>query len=220
MSIIDICISIIAPHHCIGCGLEGALLCRSCDLTGAAPLSRCYRCHRLTESFQTCRSCRSSTPLASISAARTHEGLQRELVKSLKFNGAQSASYLMASKMSPLIHEDSVLIPLPTVASRARHRGYDQTRLLTRDLTRITKCPSIYALSRIGKQHQVGARRQQRLIQLQQAFIVRSSTSVRGLHIVLIDDVSTTGATLEAAAKVLKQAGAKRIDAVVYAQAQ
>ena len=66
---------------------------------------------------------------------------------------------------------------------------------------------------------QVGANRRERLRQLHSAFRVVRPDVVRGRHIVLVDDVLTTGATLETAARVLLNAGAARVSAVVLAQA-
>jgi predicted amidophosphoribosyltransferase len=73
-------------------------------------------------------------------------------------------------------------------------------------------------LARRGQSRQVGARRMQRTTQLVDAFHPIRPSLIQGAHILLVDDIVTTGASLEAAARVLKQAGAKRIDAVVFAQ--
>lgn len=73
-------------------------------------------------------------------------------------------------------------------------------------------------LSRLGQTRQVGSKREQRLTQLSDAFRALRPDVIRNAQILLVDDVVTTGGTLEAAANVLRQAGASRIDAVVFAQ--
>lgn len=75
------------------------------------------------------------------------------------------------------------------------------------------------ALVRLGQQQQHTATRAQRLTQLAKAYTVPRPELVVGKYVVLVDDVITTGATLEAAARALKAAGAKRVSAVVFAQA-
>lgn len=110
-------------------------------------------------------------------------------------------------------------MPVPTATSRVRRRGYDQALLLARRLSHETHSQCVIGLLRITQSQQVDASREQRLKQLAAAFRVTRMRAVRGKHIILIDDVVTMGATLEAAASSLRAAGAGRIDALVFAQA-
>jgi len=72
---------------------------------------------------------------------------------------------------------------------------------------------------RLGQQQQHTTTRAQRLTQLTHAYVVPHPELIAGQHVVLVDDVITTGATLEAAARAVKAAGAKRVSAIVFAQA-
>jgi predicted amidophosphoribosyltransferase len=72
---------------------------------------------------------------------------------------------------------------------------------------------------RIGQAHQVGAGRAQRKKQLDGVFRPRHIERIKGQHIILVDDVLTTGATLESAARTLRRAGAAQVDAWVFAKA-
>jgi ComF family protein len=112
---------------------------------------------------------------------------------------------------------DAVLVPVPTATSRVRARGYDQSKLLARAVARRQSLPVLNCLARHGQTHQVGATRQQRLSQLSTAFRVIRPARLAGRHVILVDDVTTTGATLELAAQKLLAAGARRVDAVTFA---
>jgi ComF family protein len=127
----------------------------------------------------------------------------------------------MARLMSArcIFDEDAVLVPVPTATSRVRQRGYDQAELLCRELASLTRLPYRTALARHGQSRQVGTNRTERRAHLEGALRVRHPETIQGKHVVLVDDVLTTGATIEAAAKVIRRAGAKRVDAIVFAQA-
>lgn len=150
-----------------------------------------------------------------------YEGVAKSLVWRLKFGSARAASGEMAKMIADKynLSASTLLVPVPTATSRKRLRGYDQAQLLAREIARIERVPYHNGLRRLGQHKQVGASRRQRLTQLDSAFRVSGKSLLKGAHIVLIDDVVTTGATLEAAAKTLKAAGAKRVEAIVFAQA-
>ncbi len=141
----------------------------------------------------------------------------KALIARMKFGGARAAADSMSAMMSPFLEDDAVLVPVPTATSRVRARGFDQAKLLSVRLAHRCSAEEVGALRRIGQSRQVGATRQQRLLQLRDSFEVSSDTAISGRHVVLVDDVMTTGATLEAAASALKRAGAKRVDAIVFA---
>jgi ComF family protein len=120
--------------------------------------------------------------------------------------------------MTGLIMDNPLLVPVPTASSHVRRRGYDQAKLITRLVAAQTGLHYTDCLIRTGQSRQVGASRRQRLEQLQHAYRTTEHKLIKAAHIILIDDVVTTGATLEAAAGALRRAGASRIDAVVFAQ--
>lgn len=212
-------LGVIAPHECVGCLAEGALLCANCR-TGLAPvLSSCYRCQAITDDFRTCTHCRAA-PLKAVAVVTTYTDIAKDLVWRLKFERARAAAGDIAQSMHLPAHTaETLLVHIPTATNRVRQRGYDQARLIAHHLACRYALQTAPALARLGQQRQVGMKRQTRQQQLQQAFCVPRPASVAGKHIILIDDVLTTGATLEAAAAALKQAGARRVDAAVFARA-
>jgi ComF family protein len=193
MSVLDKIIGLLAPFDCLGCCQEGSLLCESCRL--------------------------SLSPAPDNLATTAYKGLAKDLVWRLKYGSSQEAARIIARHMASLVPKSSkvVLVPVPTATSRARRRGYDQAYLLAKELSKQTGLPMLKCLARIGQAHQVGANRQQRLNQLNTAF--RMTRSVRNFRIVLIDDVITTGATMQAAAKALKKAGAVEVSFLAFARA-
>lgn len=220
MSLLDTLLAAIAPHDCLGCGAEGRLLCGRCTVDMPPALAQCYRCYAPSAGGLTCSDCAAASSLTALRSAVIYQGLAKKLIWRIKASGAQAAAAVMAARMAPLLerHERTVLVSVPTATSRVRQRGYDQTRLIARQLARQAGLPWLDCLRRSGQAHQVGAGRQQRRQQLQTAFRVSQQRFVRGAHIMLVDDVVTTGATLEAAAHVLLEAGATRIEAVTFAQ--
>lgn len=130
----------------------------------------------------------------------------------------------LASYLAPLIlraplpqaPEGAVLCPVPLHWSRRYHRGFNQSELLARELSHRTGIPVCPLLSRVRPTgFQSHRTRAERLISVQNAF------TCRGRHVpsfvVLIDDLATTGATLDACARVLKERGASTVEAWVVA---
>lgn len=217
---LDTLVSLFAPHSCLGCTTEGGLLCVHC--IGRLPRSaeRCYRCKALSAHGRTCPPCRRVTKLYSVQVATSYQDIAKELIARLKFSGARAAAVPIAATMSHLtLPDDCVIIPIPTATSRVRRRGYDQAALIAKAIAWRQSKEYDPCLRRVGQHRQVGASRLHRLEQMKDSFVVVDTASVRGRTIVLVDDVVTTGSTLESAAAALKAAGAKRVKAVVFARA-
>jgi ComF family protein len=203
MSVLDTLLGILAPYDCLGCRTEGTLLCPVCQLKlpSAPPFE--HRLHNLW-------AIRSVTP---------YEDVAKSLVWKLKSNGARAAALIMAAHMTKFIENtDYLLVPVPTATARVRQRSYDQAKLLAGALSRRTGLRYIDGLRRLGQTHQIGAVRHQRLKQLSGSFYIKKPRQLAGAKIILIDDVVTTGATLETAAALLLKAGAAEVQAVTFAQ--
>lgn len=227
MAIIDTLLAIIAPHECIGCDDEGTLICKDCIRGMNPPVRQCYKCHVMSAGYATCIECRKDSVLMSVIPAVKYDGLAKDLVWKIKFGRTRSASQEIARVVVDKLDLRRVLAnrPLlvithaPTATSRIRQRGYDQAALIARSVARQSRVMYLPLLVRTGQQKQIGAARGLRIAQLRSAFRPLQIDRIRGAHVILVDDVVTTGATLEAAARVLKDAGARRIDAIVFAQA-
>jgi competence protein ComFC len=222
MNILDRTIGLIAPHTCLACGLEGSVLCQACVVSRLLPHpSRCYRCHQATKQSRVCQRCKAATAISHAWVITEYRETAKQLIHRLKFERASAAAATIAELLAeklPLLPANIIVTHVPTAQSRIRARGYDQAQLIAKALAKRRNWHYTPLLNRSGSFRQVGASRKQRLKQLEHAYTAQKSSSIHGSHILLIDDVLTTGSTVEAATSVLKAAGAKTIDAAVFAQ--
>jgi ComF family protein len=209
-------ISLIAPHKCVGCAREGSLLCDPCGQTLGTNAERCKKCKYLLAK----EGCVCFTYVTRAFAATRYTPLPQQLVWSMKFNRARTAASVIAGLCAPMVSSQSAVITyVPTANSRVRMRGYDQSRLIARKVAQYQRIPMFPLLARTSEARQVGADAEQRRTQLANAFRPTALPLIQGKHITLVDDVLTTGSTIEAAAHVLLEAGAARVDAVVFSVA-
>lgn len=216
-------LAFLVPPVCAGChgSLRGAaeLICAGCRralpwLQGpccprcALPLARGHSCPAARQAFGA-----AYAPVA-------HEGVARELVAALKFSGARPLADVMAAHLAagmPPAMRGATLVAVPAHPARARERGYDQAALLTTALARRTGAPVARPLRRGGPVlRQLGASRGERLAD---GRIAVTATGAVPRHVLLVDDVHTTGATLDACARALLAAGAREVAAATWARA-
>lgn len=183
--------------------------------------SRCYLCKRWGDDFRTCGRCRRQSPLLSVRTATAYKGVAKDLVSTLKFGRAKGAAVPMARSLAGIIGVPGGLYitHVPTANARVRERGYDQAALIAKELAVQTSLPYSVLLARTGAQRQTGQGRDIRKAQMEGAFRVLRADMLQGKHVLLVDDVLTTGATCEAAARALRQAGARTVSAAVFAAA-
>lgn len=220
--LIEKVLELIAPDDCLVCGAEGSLICSWCRPGVCLKVpSQCYKCQKQTGDFAVCEACRRKTVLKHVWMTTEYDKVASSIIKEVKFGYKRAGTYVIASYMDetlPFVTDQTIIVPVPTAPHRVRERGFDQALLIADHLAKMRNASQKRVLHRSGKTRQVGAHRRQRLEQLRNAFWV--SGSVRGKHVVLVDDVVTTGATIESAALTLKKAGATRVDAIVFAQAK
>lgn len=213
-------LDIIAPETCLECGNEGSVWCEWCRLQHDPLPSRCFMCHAQTDNYLTCQKCKSKTSLKSVYVFGEYKNLNKQLITSLKYDCKRHVAKHLAKCMSDLLpyyNDPPTLVNVPSSPARVRQRGFDHTTAITKELIKQTKYLQANILVRINDIRQVGASRQQRINQIKGAFRLKQFVKDIPKHIILVDDVVTTGATLSEASKILKQAGVKRIDAITFA---
>jgi len=204
------------------CEQEGALLCRTCQpRLGVHNISQCVHCQAPAVDFATCQKCHQHVPIDRVWTAYDYDGYARSLVKAFKFDGKRSGAKEIAGildRILPVVPADAVFVHIPTATMHVRERGYDHARLLAAALAARRAQLHLPLLQRATQARQLGAGRGERIKNIAGAFRIVDQKSVKGVHVILVDDVVTTGATLAEAARTLRLAGAARVDAIVFAR--
>jgi ComF family protein len=218
-SLIEKMVGLVAPYSCFGCGSKDNILCFGCYASQVVrPESFCALCGGPSRDWQLCNACRLRSGLEHVWVGAEHAGLVQKVVQVYKFERARVAYVPLARLLiDSLPYGDWHLVPIPTASNHVRQRGYDQTLLLAEQVADIRQLPLLRPLRRVSNVRQVGANRAERLAQAEGVFQIVPRAEVKGKNIVLIDDVCTTGATLSAAARELRRAGASEVHAVVCA---
>lgn len=214
------------PPRCVGCGRVGAWLCADC----LAQIPRvkppfCTRCGDAVTAPGLCARCQvAPLEIDRIRSAVYFKGTLRQAMHWLKYRGrtvlAVPLGGLMAEYWKQHPTPADVLVPVPLHTDRLRARGYNQAALLAREMARrvglmveeqtLVRCRSTSS--------QVKLNAQQRKQNVHGAFTC-SGDGLAGKQVLLIDDVCTTGATLEACAIALRAGGARQVQALTLARA-
>ena len=211
---IDTLLQIIAPHYCYGCGEIGRVLCGNCKYNIIDDrFEGCIVCLRAVGPVGVCGNCRTSYTRGWVVSERTDT--TERLIDAYKFRHHKGAAPALADLLHEVVPdlslvESVVVVPVPTIATHIRRRGYDHIDLVARRFARLRGLPYARALRRQTNTVQVGSSRLQRIENAQQAFRVHRELDPRAIYL-LIDDVVTTGATLQYAAKALTDAGAGEV---------
>lgn len=217
--------NLLPPAACPLCGADSwhTALCPSCStaLPWLGDL-HCPCCALPTLDGKTCGQCLTSPPAYDhICAAFLYRGTMAELITAAKF-GTQwfllpALARMLLDKVAHLEKPDC-LIALPLHPQRLKERGFNQAQEIALTLAKTLQIPlAAHMLSRSrNTEHQARLSEKARHRNMRGAFMANPAASAK--HIVLVDDVMTTGASLDAAARALKKAGARRVDAWVLAR--
>jgi len=211
------------PPRCVTCRAFGRFVCDDCSAQMTqARHPRCDVCWQ-PGADSLCARCRHEPPaFTSVRSVYPYGGPARDLVHALKYSGVSAVAPVMAIEMAESLldwkPEVTVIVPVPMAGFRRRRRGYNQAELLAREVGRRAGIPvAVRALSRRAGPSQVeqpdeAARR----ANAREAFAAGRERVIG--EVLLIDDVMTTGATLDACASVLKSAGAERVYGLTFAR--
>jgi len=219
-------LDLLFPQWCVGCGKEGDFLCFFCRrslLKIVSPL--CPRCGRPQPNGMLCSGCVGwQAEIDGIRSPFQFDGVMRQAIHQLKYRNLRALAQPLAKLLNDYLMTNpvpgEVLVPVPLHQKRLRERGYNQSCLLTEELGKLISLPVVNDCL-IRQRHAppqartstVGERRNN----VAGAFTCRDHTP-RGKQVLLIDDVSTSGATLDACAAALKAAGASSVWGLVLAR--
>lgn len=220
-------LDLLFPWRCAGCRRLGeGLLCAGC-IDSFAPLGDmvCPICGSPDGNKFLCQRCAQERPAFEyVRGAFRFEDPLRQAIHALKYDGLRQLATplaIIASRFLPAPSPDTMLCPVPLHAQREARRGFNQAALLAESLSGIwgmALAPS-ELLTRIRQtESQVGQNWSARQQNMNGAFIA-DATLAAGRRVVLVDDVCTTGATLNACAIALLQAGAEAVAGITLARA-
>jgi predicted amidophosphoribosyltransferase len=209
-ALLDRLVSLVIPPLCVACRepeLGGGQLCADCAdrLVPLAPGQAVHRSAAVTRAW----------------APFSYEGVARRVVIGLKARSATRAAGFMAaaiaSRAPPAMLDTGVLVPVPGHPAGNRARGFDHGQAIARALGVLTGRDVVTALRRAPVRAQVGLARAERRRNAEGSVRVAAGVPAAA-RAILVDDVYTTGATLEACALALRGAGAGEVVAVCFAR--
>ena len=228
-------LDLLFPPSCAGCKKAGTFLCNTCIAALTCMPPACFVCQKIVPATwqgrippgRTCMPCRRHTAIyAFFSPLSYQDKTIREAIHRFKYRRAREFDRIFARLLLSSVNyyrilfpPDAILVPVPLHARRKRARGFNQSDVIAARLSELLTLPlATYALVRIKHTDpQAGLTKTTRLENIAGSFSVPNPAMVHKKTIILVDDVKTTGATLNEAARVLKECGAKRVWAVTIA---
>lgn len=214
------------PPCCGGCDRSGSRWCEVCDQSvHLLQPPYCRICSEPTNGAELCRRCRKQLPgFASLRSWAIFEGPVKNALHKLKYRRDLSLGLVFGQRLARLYRRlgwaVDLVVPVPLGKEREAERGYNQAALMARPLA--LECGLNYspiALRRVREtQSQVGLTWEERQDNVRGAFLARRAL-VQGKRVMLVDDVATTGSTLDACAQALREAEAQQVFALTLARA-
>ncbi len=226
---------IIFPKFCLGCNKEGQHVCPDCfNRIEINKFPVCYKCEKRSPYGQTCAKCRQKTPLIGLIIPGTWEDkLLRQMIYEFKYRfvkeikndlGKTLINYIKIYYQT-LINNNTILTFVPLNKRREIWRGFNQAELLCQEIANCFNLPFISLLERkliTSPQAEIKSQ-YERVKNVKQAFILKRGIDYplsffKDKTIIIIDDVCTTGATIEECAKTIKLLKPKEIWGLVLAR--
>lgn len=226
-------LDLLFPIHCLGCKKEGFWICQKCiEKIPLAIEQKCPLCERVTTpQGKTCLACKRKTRLDGMLTTSNYENqLVRKAVHNFKYRFASGLSVPLGNLLTKayLDHDlalPDLIIPIPLHSRRLRWRGFNQAEMLAKQFAKnltpgfpiVISSSSLIRKKYTSPQMQI-SNFQARFQNIKDAFRVSNQNLVQNKSVLLVDDIATTGSTIFECAKILKNAGAKEVFAIVLAR--
>lgn len=220
-------VNLLYPLHCAVCkkpifSSEGIPVCGQCKgLIRRNPRPYCRSCGRAVENSKSlCKECQKTKfHFDSSYSACLYDGVLKELIHLFKYNRKISLAGMLSELMidfagqaDEVLKEIDIITFVPLGNARLKKRGFNQSGLLAFNLSKRFDLPLIDTLEKAAAtRNQNELERKERLINVRGAFKARKGLDLKGSRVLLIDDVMTTGATLDECARILSEAGARAV---------
>ena len=221
------------PKYCINCRKFGSYLCATCfSYISFVEQGTCVVCQKQAIFSYTHPICTNKYTIDGVFSSVVYTGVVKKLVYTFKYKPylTQLTGLLTDLFYEGLIQKEpfmkqvsssSILVPIPLHPTRFRNRGYNQSKLLAEGLEKKFGIKMVDGLERVKKtKTQVGLTQTERQENIKDAFVLKKQVVLpfkNQKQVFLVDDVSTSGATLREAAKVLKKAGVAKVWGITLA---
>lgn len=218
----EILLDSIFPKYCVGCGQIDTYLCDQCkEKIVFIQSPTCPNCGKLSPKGKFCKTCRPKVDLTGvIIAAHYEEGPLKEAIHTFKYDFVfdlhkELSTFLAEALIKNNFKKNYLITFVPLHRARENWRGFNQSKLLAREVSLMLNFEFIEGVlkKKINTKVQVELKRRERLKNVEDSFEAnaRYVDKIKRKRIILVDDIITTGATLNECAKVLRNIGAKEV---------
>jgi ComF family protein len=219
-------VDIFFPPTCGGCGEAGTRWCQDCQQrTKSVQPPICEKCGQTTQNSSLCKRCINTPPqFETLRSWAEFEGPIRNALHELKYKKNIGLGSSLATQLITLVNDQQwvidIITPVPLGQQREQQRGYNQAALLAKPLALALQIPyNPHILRRVREtQSQINLSLIERKHNMAEAFQAHHK-KVAAKQILVVDDVTTTGSTLDACASALKKAGATTVYGLTVARA-
>ncbi len=219
----DFFLDLIFPKICLSCGVNDFSLCPKCqNKIKILKTDTCIYCGKISLRGKICQNCRRKSSLTGVIVATKYSGIIKESIHQFKYDGdtelLQPLGKILVKKFSDIkIPGQITITSVPLHRKRKNTRGFNQSELLGKYLANEVGGRYEELLKRIkSTESQIKFHKYERIDNLKGAFKAETK-NLSGKKIILVDDVCTSGATLETCAKELRRAGAREVWGLVLA---
>lgn len=204
----------IFPKNCCICKKQGNYICPNCKKIFKRNLPECYRCRRISPKYNTHTKCKNQYSLDNVFVAWEYNHICSQLLKDYKYKGVKELSDVISSMLVDAIIksnftsslEDSLILPVPSSFIRINERGFNQVVPILEEISHTFNLDTSYKMvhSKYSYGHQAQRSKSERSLSKNPFYISKKIDICKYKSITLVDDVITTGSTLEKVCKVLR----------------